>query len=549
MTLSMDDIKNIAKQLIASKDKKQYNNIIKLVNNLNVENQQLIKEDELYEQKLRFIIMSLFQIFKKLFARGDLSNNNKSKDISNELKQFNLWCKKIYESFKNKLLFIIGNLNFECSLSLDSMDVYLQLLELESIHFSSNKDAPFFPNKSLKKLIISLFQSTINDEDNNDSLNQSENQLIIDFSEKYYQKFVDIQYYFQLEYNQLLTNDDTKDQFNTIKSMSNWLTIMNHDNYYCNDNLNLEIFVSNPPQAIENTSKFKSLIEKNWLIQLSGNLTIQQYKSILLILHKRIIPYFQQPTKLMDFLTDSYNLNYKNDIIIPLLSLNGLFELMRRYNLEYPNFFIKLYEQVTIDLMHTKYRPRFFRLMDLFLSSTHLSTHLVAAFIKKLARLTLESPPASIVTIIPFIYNLLKRHPNCMIMLHNPLFINDPFSTIEKQNELKNLKLNYTDPFNPNEKAPELSNAVNSSLWELETLMNHYHPNVATLAKIFNQPFKKLNYNLEDFLDWSYDSLITAESTRKLKVLPTLEFENFDKVFIGEDETNSSNGYLNGVDW
>lgn len=224
----------------------------------------------------------------------------------------------------------------------------------------------------------------------------------------------------------------------------------------------------------------------------------------------------------MDFLTDSYDLG---DDVLSLLALNGLFELMRKYNLEYPNFYEKLYQLITPSLMHVRHRSRFLRLTDLFLSSTHISVNLVASFIKRLARLTLDSPPAAIVSVIPFVYNLIKKHPTCMIMLHDPDFVANPFADANELAQLKSRKSQYVDPFDMNESNPENTHAIDSSLWELESLTSHYHPNVATLAKIFSQPFNKHNYNMEDFLDWSYDSLLQAEMSRKLKILPALEFE------------------------
>lgn len=42
----------------------------------------------------------------------------------------------------------------------------------------------------------------------------------------------------------------------------------------------------------------------------------------------------------------------------------------------------------------------------------------MASFLKRLARLALSAPPAAIVTVVPFIYNLLKVHPACMPMIH-----------------------------------------------------------------------------------------------------------------------------------
>jgi U3 small nucleolar RNA-associated protein 19 len=88
----------------------------------------------------------------------------------------------------------------------------------------------------------------------------------------------------------------------------------------------------------------------------------------------------------------------------------------------------------------------------------------------------------------------------------------------------------YTDPFNNLEKDPLKTNAIDSSLWEMETLQSHYHPNVATLAKIFSQPFKKQSYNMEDFLDWSYNSLLESESTRRMRDEVALEYEPFQNL-------------------
>ena len=44
------------------------------------------------------------------------------------------------------------------------------------------------------------------------------------------------------------------------------------------------------------------------------------------------------------------------------LALAGLFELMMKHNLDYPNFFPKLYALFDRNLMHVRYRARFFRL-------------------------------------------------------------------------------------------------------------------------------------------------------------------------------------------
>ena len=51
------------------------------------------------------------------------------------------------------------------------------------------------------------------------------------------------------------------------------------------------------------------------------------------------------------------------------------------------------------------------------------------------------------------------------------------------------------------------TNALDSSLWELVSHMNHYHPSVSTLAKIFQEAFRKPSYALEDFLDHTYGTV------------------------------------------
>ena len=52
--------------------------------------------------------------------------------------------------------------------------------------------------------------------------------------------------------------------------------------------------------------------------------------------------------------------------------------------------------------------------------SSHLPVYLVAAFAKRLARLALTAPPESLLMVLPFIYNLIRRHPSCRVLIHRP---------------------------------------------------------------------------------------------------------------------------------
>jgi len=249
------------------------------------------------------------------------------------------------------------------------------------------------------------------------------------------------------------------------------------------------------PKGLLSLKTYKSQAQEAWLATLRCGISKEQRKSILSVFSHQIAPWFQQPEMLMDFLTDSYDVGGGTS----LLALSGLYYLISEKNLDYPSFYQKLYSLLDEGLLHSKYRSRFFRLLDTFMSSTHLPSALVASFIKRLARLALHGPPAGIVVVVPWIYNMFKRHPACTFMMHREI------RDLELKMELEEQGMD--DPFDMKEQDPMLTNAIESSLWEIETLQSHYHPNVATLAKIISQQFTKRSYNLEDFLDHSYNAV------------------------------------------
>lgn len=262
----------------------------------------------------------------------------------------------------------------------------------------------------------------------------------------------------------------------------------------------LSIFFAESPQKVKDTARslnaHKKRTQAAWLSVLaSSRLTKEQRKTILGIMVHRIVPWFTKVERLMDFLTDWYDIGGATS----LLALSGLFYLMQEKNLDYPSFYPKLYSLLDESLLHSKHRSRFFRLLETFMTSTHLPAALVASFIKRLARLAMHAPPAGIVVVVPWIYNMFKMHPQCTFMIHR-----EPLITAQKK-EWQDYGFN--DPFNMKATDPLNSGAIESSLWEIETLQSHYHPNVATLAKIISEQFTKQAYHLEDFLDHSYTSV------------------------------------------
>ena len=245
--------------------------------------------------------------------------------------------------------------------------------------------------------------------------------------------------------------------------------------------------------------------------------------SLLRLLTPVIVPWLQTPTHVFDFLTDSFEAGGS----VSLLALSGMYEMMTEYNLDYPSFYAKLYSLLDESLLHSAHRSRFFRLLDKFLSSSHLPAAMVASFIKRLSRLAIHGPPAGVVAIVPWVYNMLKMHPTTTFMIHR-----EPRTDEERQWIAED---GTDEPFDMAETDPMATGAIDSCLWEMETLQTHFHPNVASLAKIISQEFRKQSYSLDDFLDHSYTSLIAGDLGKEMKKAPVVEFEIPRQIFTTPD--------------
>jgi U3 small nucleolar RNA-associated protein 19 len=95
-------------------------------------------------------------------------------------------------------------------------------------------------------------------------------------------------------------------------------------------------------------------------------------------------------------------------------------------------------------------------------------------------------------------------------MMHREIRTDDEREALENEG--------MDDPFLPDEKDPMETQAIESCLWEIVQLQSHYHPNVATIAKIISEQFTKQFYNLEDFLDHSYGSVSEHTLTQTRRV-------------------------------
>ncbi|KAM5535579.1 hypothetical protein V8D89_010746 [Ganoderma adspersum] len=263
-------------------------------------------------------------------------------------------------------------------------------------------------------------------------------------------------------------------------------------------------------QSLHSLAAHRAVFTKAWLALLprlslaSIQLTRAFSLRVLNVLHRGVVPHLTRPILIMDWVSSAVD----HGGTIGLSALNALFMLMKDYNLDYPSFYTRLYSFLDRDMLHLKHRARFFRLTELFLSSTHLPANLVASFVKRLSRLSLTAPPAAVIMLIPFTYNMLRRHPALMAMIHRT----DDTAGVE------------CDGFLAAEPNPILTNALESSLWELYSHRQHYHASVSTLAKIFEEAFTRPSYATEDFLDHTYGTLFDTEVKRKIRKPPAITF-------------------------
>ncbi|PPQ70930.1 hypothetical protein CVT26_014191 [Gymnopilus dilepis] len=276
-------------------------------------------------------------------------------------------------------------------------------------------------------------------------------------------------------------------------------------------------------QSLHSLPSHRAVFTRAWLTLLprlsaAGNIEKNTTRALNLM-HRGVLPHLTRAILVMDWIGACVDMGGS----VGLLALNALFVLMKEYNLDYPSFYTRLYGFLDRNVLHSKHRSRFFRLTDLFLSSTHLPAALLASFVKKLSRLSLTAPPAAIVMVIPFTYNILKRHPALMVMIHRD-----------------NVDDDSTDPFLPDEKNPLETRALESSLWELLSHTSHYHAPVSTMCKIFSEPFTKPSYNMEDFLDHTYNTLFETEVNRKIKREPPLAMDSNVKAFAPSQDQDGS---------
>ncbi|CAI5715344.1 unnamed protein product [Peronospora farinosa] len=286
-----------------------------------------------------------------------------------------------------------------------------------------------------------------------------------------------------------------------------------------------------------------------WIAVLRHKLPQTAYKKVLMQMPEEIMPHLLNPLLLADFITDSYSIGG----VTSLLALNSLFILIQDYNFDSPDFYNKLYALLDDPSLYAaKQRDRFFGLLNLFLSSTHLPAYTVAAFAKRLSRSALTAEPGAILFIIPIVYNLILRHKECVQLIHRTgaqtaaekaakrreeLSSGTAVDAAAKalSNEKKEMMLkDGHDPFVSDELDPVKCNALQTSIWELYTMKYHYNADVALKARMFEEKLRHQFVDIDTNTAITYKSLFDEQLKRKEKGKVPLAFQTCEGLFREE---------------
>ena len=300
------------------------------------------------------------------------------------------------------------------------------------------------------------------------------------------------------------------------------------------------------------------------------------YRKILARLHLDVIPHHVNPVLLCDFCVSSVNVGG----LIGMLALHALFVLVTKHNLEYPKFYDRLYNLINEDSFYANGRKTFFELTDVFLKSPALPGYCAAAFCKKFGRLSLSAPPAGAMLCVSFIHNLMRRHPkSCLPLIHRDRDVlggsgggvnidnadedNDNAATErndakEKINELRKSSFDE-DPYDFFTEDPAKSRALESSLWEMTALENHYFPQVTKLVQMLRMDLgdrvktKEIDISggaeEHSLCSANYYSLLKEELDVRLKSVALKYGTIGDLGLFHSDEFVSAAGFGDFIQW
>ena len=347
--------------------------------------------------KIFITLMNRGELFPKVSGDGLVDKESKSQSETEENPQeiFAKWLHEKYLMFIRKLLELMHHGGVEVR-----EFAVCTLMKFVVGEGARRKATAGFPNTLFMKIVEALLEPK-----------HDMRELISRFVE--YLEYDDIKFYVLKNMSKVLGVDTNK----AGRILRDWPYFVGNafallsQVKIAKEEEELDTFLVTAPSKPEKQAK---VFSSAWLAFLQYELPSDVHKKVLVNLHCDVIPHLTDPKLLIDFLSDSYDTGGATS----LLALNGLFILIHQYNLDYPDFYKKLYALFEPTIFHVKYKERFFHLADLFLTSTHLPAYLVAAFAKRLSRMALSAPPSGIMLAIPFVCNLLRRHSSCQVLIH-----------------------------------------------------------------------------------------------------------------------------------
>lgn len=226
--------------------------------------------------------------------------------------------------------------------------------------------------------------------------------------------------------------------------------------------------------------KLRRQYQNAWLELVKHELPRDLLKQLVPYLCQSALPVMREGYLFGDFLFRVFNLGD----VFAILSLEGIFKLIMEHNFEYPDFYQCVYKLIVPSLCYLNSRRKFFSLLDIFLSSTHLPTYIVAAFVKRLCRLTLTAPLVCQEPLLSLIRNLITRHEGVRSLLHrdNPEIVEgDPY--IDTDDDMREC------------------GAMDSSIWEIKTIQKHWYIDVFKKANFVDKGVQRT----ESFVRWKSD--------------------------------------------
>ena len=317
-----------------------------------------------------------------------------------------------------------------------------------------------------------------------------------------------------------------------------------------------------------------------WGALMASPLSVRVYKQVLSSLADSVLPHLSHPVMAVDFCFAAY----EKGGYCALLSLRLLFVISTTLNIEVDDFYTKLYGLLSADIFVAKHRAQLFQLTDMFLSSEYLPEAVAASFAKRLARLALSAPAPGAQVCLELILNLVRRNPTLLVLLHRESTTVEPRRLWHRApaEDRRNLKRdrpieepevddyvpesvpapnerqevpedelpvlleveeepehegpvtvrlplsNASDgarleTFEANESDPMITGALESSLWELQVMQQHYWKPVADLASLFAGPLHQPLYDIAKVADLGPSSVVEKIRRKRVKDVP-LEF-------------------------